>query len=378
MCLTTLDTTHPGNSVLGHSGMTRFVRLAAVFLLFLCPGRLESLFCNDAIFSGDGETLFPVKTADIQMVTDSVVIKRGYGLGWTVEVVATFKNSGPDTVVQIGFPFEYETPETAGTEFEGEYPVTPDFRAFVNGQSVPVTPKRGVLAPDSDIPYALVYLFEVSFQRGESKTIRHTYTVGGIEMNSMGGARFTYVLKTGSLWKDSIEKLSITLELDKKDASYWQSVSPAEQKAVEQDGKLHLYWTYENIKPRFDLIVEHLTCVPFDISLDELQNDPGCLLCELLHHPEVSVDELLKHSKSSLDELLKQVGPPLELTPESARYFRNLAYARYGYPFKNPFVRAQFYTGGNFKENPAFDMSMIKPNDRKFIDHLNRFENKQR
>jgi len=369
----TLDQTNQSKSSLEHSGMMRFVRVAVFFLILLSAGRPESLFCNDAVFSGDGVTVFPVKAAAIQMVTDSVVIKRGGGLGWRVEVVATFKNFGPDAVVQVGFPFDYGTPETSDTEFEGEYPRTPDFRAFVNGKSVSVTPKRGVLGPDSNLAYDLVYLFDVSFQRGESKTIRQTYTVGGLQ-NSMGGETFNYVLKTGSLWKDSIEKLSITLELDKKDVPYWHSVSPPEHKAVERDGMLQLYWSYENIKPSFDLTVEHLPCVLDVLSLDELQKSPDFFLCELLKHPDVSVDDLLKHSDLSLDELLKRV--EVQLQPAEARYYRNLTYARYGYPFKNPFVRAQFYGTGNLKENPTFNASMIKPNDKKFIDYLNELEKK--
>jgi len=169
----------------------------------------------------------------------------------------------------------------------------------------------------------------------------------------VGGDVFTYILRTGSLWKDSIEKLSITLEIDKKDAPYWQSVFPPEQKAEERGGKLYLYWSYENIKPGFDLTVEHLPTVFSNLSL-----------AEILKHPDLSVDELLKRANT----------PGIEIHPEWARYFRNLTYARYGYPFKNPYVRAQFYGTGSLKEKPMFDTGMIKQNDRQFIDYLNEIE----
>jgi hypothetical protein len=342
-----------------HFGPRHFIRMAMFFLImgetpFLSASRPENLLYNDAVFSGDGVTVFPVKTADIQMVTDSVAIKRGGDLGWLVEVITTFKNYGPDTVVQIGFPFNYATPETADTEFEGEFPIRPDFKAFVDDKPVPVTPKRGALSEDTGLAYDLVYLFNVNFRQGESKTIRQTYTVGGTQ-NSMGGNIFNYILKTGSLWKDSIENLSIALEIEKKDAPYWQSVSPPEHKAEDRGGKLYLYWSYKNIKPNFDLTVEHLP-----IGLSNLTAD------ELLKHPDLSVGEILEQVNSQ--------GAYLE--PKWARYFRNLTYARYGYPFKSPFIRAQFYETGNLKENPLFEPSMIKPGDRKFIDYLNDLEKK--
>ena len=336
----------------GCSGILRFVWVAVFSLWLLFAGGLKCVFANDAVFSGNGVTVFPVRTAEIQMVTDSVTIKRGGGLGWLVEVIAAFKNFGPDTVVQIGFPFDWGTPETSDTEFEGEYPVTPDFRAFVDGKPVLIAPRRGILGEATDLAYDLVYVFNVSFLHGESKTIRQTYTVGGSQ-NSVGGNVFTYILKTGSLWKDSIEKLAITLEIEKKNARYWQSVSPPEQKAEERGGKLYLYWSYDNIKPNFDLTIEHLPTFFSNLTLDEL-----------LKHPDLSVEELLKRANS--------LGVVID--PKWARYIRNLTYARYGYPFKDPYVRAQFYGTGSSKENPMFDTGKIKQNDRKFIDHLNEIE----
>ena len=255
-------------------------------------------------------------------------------------------------MVQVGFPFRYGTPETVDAEFEGEYPVTPDFKAFVEGKPVPVTPKRGILSEETNLAYDLVYLFNVRFLHGESKTIRQTYTVGGSQ-NSMGGDTFNYILKTGSLWKDSIENLSITLELGKKDAPYWQSVSPPEHKAEERDRRLYLFWSYKNIKPSFDLTVEHLPIALSNLSLGEL-----------LKHPDLSVDELLNQVNTS----------GVVIQAQWARYFRNLTHARYGYPFKNPYVRAQFYSSGKLKENALFDPSMIKENDRKFINYLNELE----
>lgn len=315
-----------------------------------------ALYGNDAIFQGNGVTVFPVKSADIQMVTDSVTIKRGGELGWLVEVVATFKNFGPEAAVQVGFPFEYSSPETLETEFPGEYPVRPNFKAFVDGRPVPVTPKRGALSPDLGLAYDLVYVFPVTFRSGETTTIRQTYTVGGTQ-DSMGGNIFSYILKTGALWKDSIQRLSIVFELEKKDAPYWQSIIPVEHRAEERDGRLYLSWSYENIEPDFDLKIEHMPTGLSDFPLDEL-----------IKQPDFALGELLKRTP----------GADIPLQPAWARYLRNLTYARYGYPFKNAYVRAQFYGPGALTENPGFQPSLIKPGDQAFIASLNRLEKEDR
>ena len=68
------------------SRIARFVWVAVFFLLLLLAVGLESLLGNDAVFSGDGVTVFPVKTADIQMVTDSVTIKRGGDWGGSLKL----------------------------------------------------------------------------------------------------------------------------------------------------------------------------------------------------------------------------------------------------------------------------------------------------
>lgn len=50
------------------------------------------------------------------------------------------------------------------------------------------------------------------------------------------------------------------------------------------------------------------------------------------------------------------------LTSAELRYARNKVFASYGYPFKNPFVRAQFYYEGSpYKESTSFsDQKMTK------------------
>ena len=192
------------------------------------------------------------------MLTDSVFIQRGGKLGWLVRVNTTFKNFGPDTVVQIGFPFGYYDPGEIDTLPNGEYcNANPEFQVKVNGRSVRTYPKRGIENPDLDnLKFALVYTFHVRFKKGEMKSVIQTYTVGG-GGNSIGERYFNYILKTGSLWKDSIKSLFISLKLSRKDVKYWQSISPQVSDTKQTGKSIEFHWRYENVKPDSDIELYH-------------------------------------------------------------------------------------------------------------------------
>lgn len=313
---------------------------------------LFSLICfaNDSIYKGDGITVYPVKSSNIQMVAEVVYITEGVGLGWQVEVVATFRNYGPAETVQIGFPFRAYTP---GFEFDPDsmdiedYPVKPKFHAYVDGIEVPSAPKIGIKNPELDILYDLVYTFNVHFAKDETKMIRHLYTVGG-NMSSSGDEEFTYVLKTGSLWKGNIESVAIIVELSKKAASKIDYIWPKEHNVIEKSNTLLLTWKFKNIKPDFDLEIGKLSFV---------------------NQQWKSLDTLLVYYEK-FPYIYKKKGV--------YRYLKNAIFALYGYPFKNQFVNSQFYLEmtsdmwGNkeyrFKENPLFKISDIPEKYQKYIE----------
>lgn len=322
--------------------MRKFKLIKFVFLCFLliCSGRTD-----DAVYFGDGASVFPLQSNDIQMVSEIIYIKYTNSKFWKVEVEEKFKNHGSATDVQIGFPFdtfeEFDIPDdyTGNTEnIKSEY--DPKFKTYINGEAVEVVSKYGLKNPQINFHSKWVYTSDVHFDEQEEKVVRHTYVVEG-ESNSIGQATFKYILKTGALWKGNIENISIKLEMKDNDASVFYEISPAEHKARKEGEKISLNWEYQNLKPDFNIIISSL------------------------RRPPTAIDGNIKlYSKNKLPD-----------NEAYLRYMRNQVFAHYGYPFKNPFWNAHFYseyykTYLNYQLDSNFKMEKIKQEHLDFIGRI--------
>lgn len=116
------------------------VRIQLLSLLFLVSLLIQSGRCDDAIVSGNGINVFPVTSADIQLVSETINLRYEgrKDAGWQVDVTLNFQNFGPDTVVQIGFPFDAAV---SGADEDEKLP-DPNFRTYVDGKEKPVTLKE--------------------------------------------------------------------------------------------------------------------------------------------------------------------------------------------------------------------------------------------
>ncbi len=321
---------------------------SAIRLLILFPVLFLSLLlqdgrCDDSVVSGNGINVFPVTSTDIQLVSETINLrydaKKAFS-AWQVDVTLNFQNFGPDTVVQVGFPFD------AALTGEDEEEILPDpgFITFVDGTNVAVTHKKGIKNPAlKDIQYADIYTSEIAFKSGEKKSIRHIYTVGGT-VDSMGAMDFKYILKTGALWRGVIERVDMLLSTSARDLADLQYISPPPQKAERKGKDIILSWTLLNIKPDSDIVILKFPDNLLKMSLDQL------------------AEELLGSNKNSIyaaNELSK------------ADYFRNKVLATYGYHFTDPYEQALFYENGQFKEDPSFSWNKISTKHRHLLNYLN-------
>jgi len=327
--------------------------LTLLIMLTIVPS--HRCYADDAAYYGDGVNVYPIEHADIQLLSEEIKITQGVGLGWGVDVTMNFKNHGPATTVQMGFPFDAYSPDEGTDESDEDTSdlssrkPDPHFHTSVNGEELVVVKKTGIVSPNlPDIDFSTVYVFNVPFQKGETKRIRHTYTVGGY-MNSVGERKFKYVLRTGALWKGPIDQIKISLALNVKEIPYLDCIELEESKAEKTGDTLNLHWDLRNIKPDRDLIISRNRGIELSAK---------------------AVDALIADNKESV-------------MAESAcriRYLRNLVYASQGYPFKNQYVSAQFYYAGSpFKVIPAFAEKNIPQRYKEFIDYLSNIEklNKQ-
>lgn len=129
---------------------------------------------------------------------------------WVAELQYTFRNRGPARRLQIGLPFDMPAcPAESDTNGPKACDPIEHFGTWLDGQRVPVS--RLDQTWQEAIPFNRVYLSEVPFATGQTRTLRHQYL--SYHQSGIGGERFGYLLRTGSTWGRPIEKVEIEFEL---------------------------------------------------------------------------------------------------------------------------------------------------------------------
>src|SRR3990172_966747 len=116
----------------------------AIMLLTLLM-TLAYAYADDAVFEGNGYTVFPVQNTDIRMVSEKIWLRFPQGLGFGMEVEEVFENLGSAANVTIGFPFSTDDldlalenspdPEWVPESFDPRR--DPHFQTFVDGRPIP-------------------------------------------------------------------------------------------------------------------------------------------------------------------------------------------------------------------------------------------------
>lgn len=305
-----------------------------ICVVFILLFTLSTTHADDASYEGDGIDVYPLQNTDIQLVSEVITISTG----WNVHVDMTFKNHGADTTVQMGFPvFSSYSPD------DGEKEDDHNFQTWVNGEKVVIAKKHGVPNPIKGLQGfpKTVYAYSVNFKSGETKKIVHSYTVGGYS-NSIGGWQFKYILRTGALWNGPIENLKIIYKTDSSWAQSLPCITPAEHESKLNGEELILKWEFKNYKPHADLSISGGGRPIFEAADNFMTSH--------------------KRGMAMVDSC-------------SIRNIKNRILASYGYPFKKPFIRSQFYYNGSpYKENPGYTDKQVSAERLSFLDYLSNIE----
>jgi hypothetical protein len=289
-------------------------RIGLAWCLVAAPARAD-----DAGYSGDGVTVYPLDNTAITLVSETIDIEARRH-EWRVDVTLRFENATSRAqTVQMGFPFESWAP---GEEEPGD----PGFKTWVDGAPQKVTRRKGLPHPQiNDFDWPIVFTTRVAFQPHQQRSVRHTYTVTGYG-DSSGDTRNLYILRTGSLWRGPISTAVVHLRTPVGQARWLQNVEPEPQHVGVGAHDVTLDWTFENFEPDFDIVVTRS---------DRL-------------------DSALPGMADALDEY------PDLVAPRHLQYFINRIYATYGYPFQKPLVRAMFYGA---PDSPYHERKDFKPGD---------------
>ena len=195
----------------------RFRLLLVVLFLFantICRG-------NDFSYGGgNSTTIYPLQNHNIQMEEERIeleidTLNKDGRDRWNVEIRYKFRNHGPKTIIDMAFP----DPAYVGNfmingPYDGEIDTSlfmADFKAYhPYKQSYKPIVKESTVNPDlPDIPpYRRVYTWSVPFDSGGTQDIVNKYNCRA-NSYSTGAKSISYVLKTGSLWKDDIKDFSL-------------------------------------------------------------------------------------------------------------------------------------------------------------------------
>jgi hypothetical protein len=198
-------------------------------------------YCDDCIWRGEGNTVYPVAENKIKMLSEQVQISQKEGK-WFVDANFLFKNTGEIIEAQVGFPDLM----TEHMENESRFGIH-DFKVFVDNQEVKSVIKDGAINLQiPDMRYDRAFTWLVKFNPGEIKKIRNTYYFY-YNSYSTGEGCVTYILKTGALWKDAIDQAIITVSNIDKD--FITGIEP--EGYILKDDKIE--WRWENFKPTEDI-----------------------------------------------------------------------------------------------------------------------------
>ena len=262
----------------------RFKVACAAILGFVLGAMFYSrlALADDAALGRAGSNVMPVYDSPVRMVAEVVNIDLKTN---TVDAVFTFENTGPAGTVLMGFPMLKEEPYSPD---RADKPPKPyfgyqDFRAYeINddgAQRQLRTEERTGLRPAAGEFFSKWVVFEVRFDKGQTRQIRNTYRAEYAYRNSIGGARLEYVLTTGATWKGTIGRAEINVRFAEFAPGQILHASPSGYK-VERD---RIHWVFEDLDPagsEDNIVVElqgvdgYMAYMWSDKALEQWAEDP--------------------------------------------------------------------------------------------------------
>ncbi len=216
-----------------------FLVLAAVFFPVFA-------YADDAVIGRTPAGVYPMMDAIVEMASEEIVIDMDRN---TVECTFEFRNTGEARDVLMGFPGKLR--EELGSSFSDDVSLSLDnFKAFVNGEELPVKREKGI-QPDIAMPdYSEWFTFTVPFKEGETVIVRNTYDYVP-SYNSIGDVTTGYVLQTGATWKGKIGKARVEFKLGSIQPWQIEQLKPG---GFKFEGN-SIVWERKNIEPAYDLQV---------------------------------------------------------------------------------------------------------------------------
>jgi len=266
-----------------------FSALAAVFFPVFA-------YADDAVIGRTPAGVYPMMDAVVEMVSENIVIDMEKN---KVECTFEFRNTGEARDVLMGFPGKLR--EDLGSSFSDDVSLSlSNFKAFANGEEVPVERERGI-QPEIAMPdYSEWFTFTVPFKEGETVIVRNTYDYVP-SYNSIGDVTTGYVLQTGATWKGKIGKVRVEFKLGSIQPWQIEQLKPGGFKFAGNS----IVWERKNIEPAYDLQVLYNIWHYSEDYLAMMEangEDAGKILSKIEKYQEIQQLAQAKDEVTLLDE----------------------------------------------------------------------------
>lgn len=338
------------------------VCLIIIALALLLPNSLQEAVANDTTIGFTGGSPYPLKSSSISLLQENLSLTLDKNES-VVEVTYRLKNEGERCDVTIGFPYYTKKDLTYPDMGDSALGVS-DFRCTVDGAPVEVKDSRGpdVLGMKDSFSTISWKTWQVSFNRGQTRTIYHRYfgsmgsSTGNATVTNMGVAFFEYILTTARNWKGPIGLFRLT-------------VSPREPLCMSDIYGIN-YPGFERVKN--SLVLEKKNFVP----------DRELFISVYGEYERRSMKGPDNWLNSSFSPGLRQAVSPhssqerltdSDLEPHTAReltIMRNEIYARHGRAFQDRELKSYFEAQDWYKANPSYrdaDLSEVEKWNIRFI-----------
>jgi len=343
---------------------------------------------NDSMVGNVGATVFPIRSADIQLQREVITFEIRRGTASVNADLSFFNHSGAPITAAIGFPADRGLDE----DYDGDYaPPIKSLDVWVNEKRVAVR-KVPSTHERTELPFDEWFVFEATFQAQQITMIKHQYKLelgGGAE----GDHALDYILSTGSMWKDTIDETKIVLLFDHPPSTpkvhyrdqliyAWRDGSWITPKTCCSEGAAkqplpsvdaHYLagpvptWTFtlKNYVPKGDFSVYWGSPYEYPTGVPGSESAMHCAFrIHRLHLALRDGDEL----EEAIDDA--------KSCPD-ASWLRNWIYARRGRLFQSARYKKDFAPGRWFAPNKAsFDEAWLSEHDRHAIQLLLEIERK--
>lgn len=320
-------------------------------------------FANDGAFYAKGNHLIPMYETDISVKKEILTVKRINKNQVKIDVYYEFYNPLKEKTVEVGFEAASPTGDVNGTPVNGQHPYMKGFNVNLNNQTIPysvaivndsvyykkrkfISKKLSTVLKEIDnineVNFFYVYHFKALFKNGHN-ILKHSYTLD-LSNGVMYRYYFEYVLTAAKRWANGqIDDFTLKIDMGELEEFYIYN-------SFYNDNK---EWLINGIGKSEPTDAGSVNAVENDASWFCIRNGNilfkknnfkpnGELTLLAIRHFNHTKDDFNYKEDDLPYAIDDQDNIGVALNDTSFKILQNLPFARRGYVFSNPILKAYY------------------------------------